>query len=88
MTEQPLPPGNVDAPAGASAERIKRRQYLLLAGIAGLIVAGTVLSVSLTGSGSSSHNRGTSATTSAARTTNASAVSQERSTMPAPSVRR
>ena len=30
MTEQPLPPGNVDAPAGASAERIKRRQYLLL----------------------------------------------------------
>jgi len=54
MTEQPLPPGNVDAPAGASAERIKRRQYLLLAGIAGVIVAGTVLSVSLTGSGTSS----------------------------------
>jgi conjugal transfer pilus assembly protein TraB len=54
MTEQPLPPGNVDAPAGASAERIKRRQYLLLAGIAGMIVAGTVLSVSLTGSGTSS----------------------------------
>jgi conjugal transfer pilus assembly protein TraB len=51
MTEQPLPPGNVDAPAGASAERIKRRQYLLLAGIAGVIVAGTVLSVSLTSSG-------------------------------------
>ena len=54
MTEQPQPPGNVDAPAGASAERIKRRQYLLLAGIAGVIVAGTVLSVSLTGSGTSS----------------------------------
>ena len=54
MTEQPLPPGNVDAPAGASAERIKRRQYLLLAGIAAVIVAGTVLSVSLTGSGTSS----------------------------------
>jgi conjugal transfer pilus assembly protein TraB len=54
MTEQPLPPGNVDAPAGASAERIKRRQYLLMAGIAGVIVAGTVLSVSLTGSGTSS----------------------------------
>ena len=54
MTEQPLPPGNVDASAGASAERIKRRQYLLLAGIAGVIVAGTVLSVSLTGSGTSS----------------------------------
>ena len=54
MTEQPLPPGSVDAPAGASAERIKRRQYLLLAGIAGVIVAGTVLSVSLTGSGTSS----------------------------------
>jgi conjugal transfer pilus assembly protein TraB len=54
MTEQPLPPGNVDTPAGASAERIKRRQYLLLAGITGVIVAGTVLSVSLTGSGTSS----------------------------------
>jgi conjugal transfer pilus assembly protein TraB len=54
MTEQPLPPGNVDAPAGTSAERIKRRQYLLLAGIAGVIVAGTVVSVSLTGSGTSS----------------------------------
>ena len=54
MTEQPLPPGNVDAPAGASAQRIKRRQYLLLAGIAGVIVAGTVLSVSLTSSGTSS----------------------------------
>jgi conjugal transfer pilus assembly protein TraB len=54
MTEQPLPPGNVDTPAGASAERVKRRQYLLLAGIAGVIVAGTVLSVSLTGSGTSS----------------------------------
>ncbi|MCE2690203.1 MAG: TraB/VirB10 family protein [Rubrivivax sp.] len=54
MTEQPLPPGNLDAPGGASAERVKRRQYLLLAGIAGVIVAGTVLSVSLTGSGTSS----------------------------------
>jgi len=54
MTEQPLPPGNVDAPPGASASRIKRRQYLLLAGIAGVIVAGTVLSVSLTSSGTSS----------------------------------
>jgi conjugal transfer pilus assembly protein TraB len=54
MTEQPLPPGNVDAPADASAQRIKRHQYLLLAGIAGVIVAGTVLSVSLTGSGTSS----------------------------------
>jgi conjugal transfer pilus assembly protein TraB len=54
MTEQPLPPGNVDAPAGMSAQRIKRRQYLLLAGIAGVVVAGTVLSVSLTSSGTSS----------------------------------
>ena len=54
MTEQALPPGNVDAPADANADRIKRRQYLLLAGIAGVIVAGTVLSVSLTGSGTSS----------------------------------
>ena len=53
MTEQALPPGNVDASAGANADSIKRRQYLLLAGIAGVIVAGTVLSVSLTGSGAS-----------------------------------
>jgi conjugal transfer pilus assembly protein TraB len=53
MTEQTLPPGNVDATAGSNADSIKRRQYLLLAGIAGVIVAGTVLSVSLTGSGAS-----------------------------------
>jgi hypothetical protein len=48
MTEQPLPPGNVDAPAGASADRIKRRQYLLLAGVGAVIVIATVFSVSLT----------------------------------------
>ena len=51
MTEQDLPPGNVDAPAGAEAARIRRRQYLLLAGIAGVVVAGTAVSVSLTGAG-------------------------------------
>lgn len=37
------------APAEPTAAAIKRRQVLLLAGIAGTIVAGTLLSVSLTG---------------------------------------
>jgi conjugal transfer pilus assembly protein TraB len=50
MTEPVLPPGNVDDPPGASAARIRRRQYLLLAGVTGVIVAGTVVSVSLTSS--------------------------------------
>ncbi|MBN8476960.1 TrbI/VirB10 family protein [Sulfuritalea sp.] len=62
MTDPVLPPGM--SPTGAShpsgqgspstpgeptAAAIKRRQVLLLAGIAGTIVAGTLLSVSLTG---------------------------------------
>ena len=62
MTDPVLPPGN--SPTGAShpsgqaspaapteptAAAIKRRQALLLAGIAGTIVGGTLLSVSLTG---------------------------------------
>ena len=36
--------------AGSSAAAVKRRQYLLLAGVAALIVLGTMLSMSLTGS--------------------------------------
>ena len=50
MTEQPLPPGNVDATIGSSASRIRQRQYLLLAALVGIIVAGAVVSVALTGS--------------------------------------
>ena len=62
MTDPVLPPGmsptgashpsgqgSLSAPAEPSAAAIKRRQVLLLAGIAGTIVAGTLLSVSLTG---------------------------------------
>lgn len=41
--------GGPSAPAEPTAAAIKRRQVLLLAGIAGTIVAGTLLSVSLTG---------------------------------------
>jgi conjugal transfer pilus assembly protein TraB len=41
--------GSPSAPAEPTAAAIKRRQVLLLAGIAGTIVAGTLLSVSLTG---------------------------------------
>ena len=36
--------------ATASASAVKRRQYLLLAGVAAVIIIGTVVSVSLTGS--------------------------------------
>ena len=62
MTDPALPPGmqptgaphesgqeSPSAQAEPSAATIKRRQVLLLAGIAGTIVAGTLLSVSLTG---------------------------------------
>jgi conjugal transfer pilus assembly protein TraB len=62
MTDPVLPPGmsptgashpsgqgSPSAPAEPTAATIKRRQVLLLAGIAGTIVAGTLLSVSLTG---------------------------------------
>lgn len=62
MTDPVLPPGmsptgashpsgqgSPSAPAEPTAAAIKRRQVLLLAGIAGTIVAGTLLSVSLTG---------------------------------------
>ena len=62
MTDPALPPGippngashasgqgSPSAPAEPTAAAIKRRQVLLLAGIAGTIVAGTLLSVSLTG---------------------------------------
>ncbi|MGD9835763.1 MAG: TrbI/VirB10 family protein [Piscinibacter sp.] len=62
MTDPVLPPGMSptgasyssghgapSAPAEPTAAAIKRRQVLLLAGIAGTIVAGTLLSVSLTG---------------------------------------
>lgn len=36
-----------------NASAVKRRQYLLLAGVAGVIVVAALLSVSLTGSGDS-----------------------------------
>ena len=62
MTDPVLPPGmsptgashpsgqgSPSAPTEPTAAAIKRRQVLLLAGIAGTIVAGTLLSVSLTG---------------------------------------
>ncbi|HPA92033.1 MAG TPA: hypothetical protein PLN35_19940, partial [Quisquiliibacterium sp.] len=62
MTDPVLPPGmsptgashpsgqgSPSAPAEPTAAAIRRRQVLLLAGIAGTIVAGTLLSVSLTG---------------------------------------
>lgn len=62
MTDPVLPPGmsptgashpsgqgSPSTPAEPTAAAIKRRQVLLLAGIAGTIVAGTLLSVSLTG---------------------------------------
>jgi hypothetical protein len=62
MTDPALPPGmsptgashpsgqgSPSAPTEPTAAAIKRRQVLLLAGIAGTIVAGTLLSVSLTG---------------------------------------
>jgi len=62
MTDPALPPGmsptgashpsgqaSPSAQAEPSAAAVKRRQVLLLAGIAGTIVAGTLLSVSLTG---------------------------------------
>ena len=62
MTDPVLPPGmsptgashasgqgSPSAPAEPTAAAVKRRQVLLLAGIAGTIVAGTLLSVSLTG---------------------------------------
>lgn len=61
MTDPSLPPGmsptgatrptgEASASAEPSTKAIKRRQLLLLAAIAGTIVAGTLLSVSLTGS--------------------------------------
>jgi len=43
-------PNSLSAAAAVSAVSIKRRQYLLLAGVGALIVIGTVFSVSLTGS--------------------------------------
>lgn len=46
---RPSGQGSPSAPAEPPAAAIKRRQVLLLAGIAGTIVAGTLLSVSLTG---------------------------------------
>lgn len=62
MTDPVLPPGmsptgashpsgqgSPSAPKERTAAAVKRRQVLLLAGIAGTIVAGTLLSVSLTG---------------------------------------
>ncbi|WKZ13692.1 MAG: TrbI/VirB10 family protein [Gammaproteobacteria bacterium] len=51
MTDPTLPPGASQPSASAepTAAAVKRRQMLLLAGIAGTIVAGTLLSVSLTG---------------------------------------
>ncbi len=51
-TGAPRPTGEASASTQAelSTEAIKRRQFLLLAAIAGTIVAGTLLSVSLTGS--------------------------------------
>lgn len=62
MTDPVLPPGmsptgashpsgqgSPSAPKERTAAAVKRRQMLLLAGIAGTIVAGTLLSVSLTG---------------------------------------
>ena len=62
MTDPVLPPGmsptgashpsgqgSPSAPTEPTAAAVKRRQVLLLAGIAGTIVAGTLLSVSLTG---------------------------------------
>jgi conjugal transfer pilus assembly protein TraB len=49
-TGAPRPTGEVSASAEPSTAAIKRRQLLLLAAIAGTIVAGTLLSVSLTGS--------------------------------------
>ena len=55
MTDPTLPPGASlpSASAEPTAAAVKRRQMLLLAGIAGTIVAGTLLSVSLTGNRSS-----------------------------------
>ena len=55
MTDPTLPPGASQPSASAepTAAAVKRRQMLLLAGIAGTIVAGTLLSVSLTGNRSS-----------------------------------
>jgi conjugal transfer pilus assembly protein TraB len=47
-------PGSV---AAASATSVKRRQYLLLAGVGAVIVIGTVFSVSLTGSNSASERQ-------------------------------
>jgi hypothetical protein len=48
-TPHPSGQGSPSAPAEPTAAAIERRQVLLLAGIAGTIVAGTLLSVSLTG---------------------------------------
>jgi len=48
-TSHPSGHGSPSAPAEPTAAAIKRRQVLLLAAIAGTIVAGTLLSVSLTG---------------------------------------
>lgn len=49
-TGAPRPTGEASASAETSTAAVKRRQLLLLAAIAGTIVAGTLLSVSLTGS--------------------------------------
>jgi len=50
-------PSSVSAAAAVSAVSIKRRQYLLLAGIGAVIVIGTVFSVSLTGSNSATERQ-------------------------------
>ena len=49
MTEPTPAPGLVAPPPGAASARTRRRQYLLLGGIVAAILAGTALSVSLTG---------------------------------------
>lgn len=49
-TGAPRPTGEASASAETSTAAVKRRQLLLLAAIAGTIVAGTLLSVALTGS--------------------------------------
>ncbi len=50
-------PSSVSAAAAVSAVSVKRRQYLLLAGIGAVIVIGTVFSVSLTSSGPNSERQ-------------------------------
>ncbi len=66
MTDPTLPPGASQPSASAepTAAAVKRRQMLLLAGIAGTIVGGTLLSVSLTG------NRGNEAPPAKPQSTN------------------